>query len=169
MGDVNMHLLDELRVLLQEKLGFKITISDRNIDPGPWDRMGSEPYLKNVCEKIRQSLSQAQHQAILDDLGVTDEALTSSEGQSRYIWKYFALLGDTGKKYRETYYEGLRLRENMAQYLAGNLIERLRTAVPFGANNKIKGYMGVTSKGLYCPTCNFLFGSSEWGLWRYLL
>jgi tetratricopeptide (TPR) repeat protein len=162
MGDVNMQLLDELRVLLQEKLELKITLSDRNVDPGPWDRMGSEPYLKHVCEQIRQSLSQAQHQAILDDLDVTDEALTSSEGQSRYIWKYFSLLGDTGKKYRETYYEGLQLREHMAQYLAGNLIERLRTAVPFGENKKIKGYMGVTSKGLYCPTCNFLYGSAEW-------
>lgn len=162
MGDVNMQVIDELRVLLQEKLGLKITLSDRNIDPGPWDRTGSEPYLKNVCEHIRTSLSQAQHQAILDDLNITGEELDTSEGQSRYIWKYFALLGDNGKKYRETYYEGLKLRENMAQYLAGKLIERLRRAVPFGDNNKIKGYMGVTSKGLYCPTCNFLYGSAEW-------
>jgi superkiller protein 3 len=162
MGDVNMQLLYELRVLLQEKLGLKITLSDHNVDPGPCDRMGSEPYLKNVCQEIRNSLSQTQHQAILDDLNVTDEALAASEGQSRYIWKYFSLLGDAGKKYRETYYEGLHLRENMAQYLAGNLIERLRTAVPFGENNNIKGYMGVTSNGLYCPTCNFLYGSAEW-------
>lgn len=162
MGDVNMQILDELRVLLQEKLGLNITLWDRNIDPGPWDRMGSEPYLKNVCEQIRKSLSKTQHQAILDDLGITDEALAASEGQSRYIWKYFSLLGDTGKKYREAYYEGLQLRENMPQYLAGNLIERLRRAVPFGENNKIKGYMGVTSRGLYCPTCNFLYGSAEW-------
>lgn len=162
MGDVNMQLLYELRVLLQEKTGLRITLSDHNVDPGPCDRMASEPYLKNVCEEIRKSLSLTQHQAILDDLDITVDALESSDGQSRYIWKYFSLLGDRGKEYREKYYEGLHLRENMEQYLAGSLIGRLRTAVPFGENNKIKGYLGVTSKGLYRPTCNFLYGNAEY-------
>ncbi|WP_020586275.1 tetratricopeptide repeat protein [Desulfobacter curvatus] len=162
MGDVNMQLLYELRVLLQEKIGLNITLSNHNIDPGPCDRKASEPFLKNVCEEIRKSLSQTQHQAILDNLDATDEELASSEGQSRYIWKYFSFLGENGKKYRETYYEALLLREDMEQYLAGSLIERLRLAVPFGENNKVKGYLGVTSKGLYCPTCNFLYGNAEW-------
>ena len=161
MGDVNMQVLYELQVLLQEKTGLRITLSDHHVDPGPCDRMASEPYVKNVCEELRKSLSLTQHQAILNDLDITDEALEFSDGQSRYIWKSFSLFGDRGKEYREKYYEGLHLRENMKQYLAQSLIERLRTAVPFGANKQIKGYLGVTSKGLYCPTCNFLFGSAD--------
>jgi len=162
MGDVNMQLLYELRVLLQEKTGLRITLSDHHVDPGPCDRMASEPYVKNVCDELRKSLSLTQHQAILNDLDITDEALDSWDGQDRYIWKYFSLLGDKGKEYREKYHEGLHLRENMKQYLAESLIERLRTAVPFGANKQIKGYLGMTSKGLYCPTCNFLYGNADY-------
>ncbi len=162
MGDVNMQLLYELRVLLQEKTGLRITLLDHSVDPGPFDRTAAEPYQKNVFEEIRKSLSQAQHQAILNDLDITDKALASSDEKSRYIWKYFAYLGDTGKAYRKKYYEGLNLYENIGQYLAENLIGRLRSAVPFGENKQIKGYLGVTAKGLYCPTCNFLFGRSEY-------
>ncbi len=162
VGDVNMQVLYELRVLLQEKTGLGITLLDHAVDPGPCDRTGSEPYLKTVCEGIRKSLSRVQDQAILDDLGMTKTDLAASKGQRRYIWKYFSRLGDSGKEFQDQYYEGLRLSEKKEQYLAQTLIARLRMAVPFGENEKIKGYMGVTSKGLYCPTCNFLFGSADY-------
>ncbi len=85
MGDVNMQVLYELRVLLQKKTGLGITLLDHAVDPGPCDRTGSEPYLKNVCEGIRKSLSGVQDQAILDDLGITETDLESSKGQRRYI------------------------------------------------------------------------------------
>ncbi len=161
MGNVNMQVLYELQVLLQERMGIRISLMDRVVDTGPPDRMGLVPYLKNFYEKIRHSMSRLQSQSILDWFGMNQEISNSPDEQQRFIWKYFSLLGEKGEMYRRQFSQELKQQENEGQFLAHNMIERLRKAVPFGENKMIKGYLGVTSQGLYCPNCNFLFGSSE--------
>lgn len=156
VGDVNMQVLYELQVWLQKKMQIHISISDRVVDPGPCDRMGVVPYLKNVSGEIRKSLSSYQHQTLLGELDIQEQDLASVQEQSRYIWKYFSSLGDRVNVYQENYYEQLHRREKMAQYLPGSLIKRIKTRHPFSKNKRIKGYLGVTSKGLYCPECNFI-------------
>lgn len=161
IGNPNKQVLSELRNVLQDKMGIAVSIAERAIELGDFDRKWSDQYTSEIFTNITKNLTSLQYDMLVSETGMTVERLQSPLHQHRFIIAYLEKMGNKeGELACRQFERELERLYNLGQYRVPPLVEKLRDAFPFDKSETIKSYIGVTSKDLYCENCNFLFGST---------
>lgn len=162
VGDVNIQLLQELCPKLQKQMGMAVGIDNNVISANEPDRKLSDRYTSEVFTNITSNISTLQRGTIIASLGLDENALLNPSHQSRFILKFFSLLGENGKNARQSYETNLEQISKEVQYDSERLIKELRQAVPFDRYGKAKAIIGVTREDLYMGEGNFVYGGTSW-------
>ncbi|MFH1215178.1 MAG: tetratricopeptide repeat protein [Pseudomonadota bacterium] len=161
VGNPNTRILQELCQKLQEKMGMTVRIDSHVISPGSEpDRKLKDRYTADVFQDVNDKISILQKDAILTSLKFDAMDLQTPENQSRFLLKFFSLLGDAGEPARQGYEANLAQLGEEGQYDIERLSDDMRRAIPFDRNEKTKVYVGVTEKDLFRGKGNFLFGGT---------
>ncbi|MEA1933552.1 MAG: tetratricopeptide repeat protein [Thermodesulfobacteriota bacterium] len=160
-GNPNKQVLSELKAVLQDKMGIAVSIAERAIELGDFDRKWSDQYTSEIFTNITKELTPLQYDMLVSETGMTIERLQLPLHQHRFIIAYLEKMGKKeGELACRQFERELERLYNLGQYRVTPLVVKLRDAFPFDRSETVKSYIGVTSKDLYCENCNFLFGST---------
>jgi tetratricopeptide (TPR) repeat protein len=160
IGKPNSQLIHELRIALQNELGIPVTIAEEPVQPGKFDIILVEKYIRTVFQKIRETITSLQFDKIKKDLNFTKNDLKAPQRQSRFILSYLDKLGADGAVSRHQFEKTIRELQGKGQYFVSTLTQNIHQAFPFGSNEQIHSYIGVTSEDIGCKDCNFMYGET---------
>lgn len=160
IGNPHKQLLLELRSALQNELGIQVSIAKESINPGKFDIRLSDKYTADIFKKITKSLTELQYNEITNKLNISKDDLHSSLPQSRFILSYLDKLGAEGIASRQQFENNLKKLSKSGQYYTETLTKKIRQRFPFGLDEPIQSYIGVTAEDIGCHGCNFLYGKT---------
>ena len=130
---------------------------------GEPERMLVDRYINTIFQDVTGRISQLQKDYIINSLSLDENALEIPLHQSRFLMKFFSLLGTEGELARQDYETSLVQLHEQGQYSITRLSQELRSSVPFDTGKNIKVILGVTEKDLFSGNSNFLYGGTEGG------
>jgi tetratricopeptide (TPR) repeat protein len=161
MGNPNRRILSELKVALQERMGIAVSISDKSVELGKEDRKSADVYISQFFDAVQRQLSQLQRNALMWELGLDAEKLSSPVQQSRFIIAFFEKTGQAGQTGRQQFEAYLKKLGSTGEYDMTKLARELRSNFPIDNSDAIKCYLGVTPADVYVRDCNNCFGSTD--------
>lgn len=160
VGDVDMQVVQELRVALQDRLGIRVSLAESAVEPGHPDRLWRDQYYTELFGTITQQLNRLQIDELLKRAQLAESELHDAGRKKKFIDEYLLSVGRSGVRTRE-YIEAVEKElGEKGQYDATRVIQVIRDAYPFHHSKTVKGYIGVTSLDIYSGSANYVFGST---------
>lgn len=161
VGNPSPRIVSELRTALQDRMGMKVSVSNRKLELGKPDRDRGDLLIAQTYAKMQQNLNDLQREAVMNKHGLTPEALSQPDQQVRFIATTLEMSGAQGRTALEWFQSELkRLRESGGQYDMTRLSKELASIFPVSKDESIKCYLGVTSADVYIGDCANCYGSS---------
>ncbi len=160
VGNPNPLILIELCSKLQEAMKMKVYIEGKTVSLGEPERKLADRYITSIYQNVNGKLSTLQREAIWTSLSLDESSLQYPINQSRYLIKFFSLLGAKGNETRKNFETNLRQMGNEGQYDIERLSNDIRHAISFDVSDKTKVILGVTEKSLFMGEGNFLYGGT---------
>jgi len=162
VGDVDIQVVQELRVALQDRLGIRVSLAESAVDPGNPDRLWRDQYYTELFGTITQQLTRLQYGELLKRSQLAESDLHDAGRKKKFINEYLLSVGRSGVQARENIEAVEKELGAKGQYDASRVTQVVRDVYPFHRNKNVKGYIGVTSLDIFSGSANYVFGST-WG------
>lgn len=160
IGEMNATLLRETATELEKIVKVNVVVEEAaEFELGKFDRLNSESYIKNIAERIQESLTPQEFQRQLSLY-----TIRSIETASYSKLKLFVQSFLKENLPKEEYAKFLKILENAeqeGQYDANRLLGLIQRH--YDVSGGTIGYLAITNFDLYGNDSNFLFGSAQDG------
>jgi predicted Zn-dependent protease len=163
LGRPNPLVLDELRELLQYKLGVAVDVLDKPMALGQPDRTMAEQYVDGVFGNLAQRMDPKALAGILADLGHKGAGAPTYEIKKQAVTAVLRQLGSATKRERFQFFLTARKMEEQGQYSVTPIVTNMRKLYDPGKGTPHRLFMAVTDSDIYGPRTNFLYGAAVQG------
>ncbi len=146
VGNPDRRIMEETAEIMQKELGFVMKVEQEAVElPADKSRDAGGMALNECVKKILAEMPEEKRDELISGWGGGKDELKTIDGQKRFV--RFALKQSGLDDDRISIF--MKIFEPNLQYDADSIIECLRKKYDVRAYDKVKGFIGITSVGIY--------------------